>query len=199
MIEVSWQPGLVRSALAALAERTAHWTYVSSVSAYASHEAVGAGESAPLLPAAADDEVEAGQYGEAKVACEQASADAAGDRLMIGPVVPFGIWIEQSRTAGGHTGPVVQADPAWLAEQKVAAWMGPESLAMWLAEPGWEGFCARSGEAARAAGLKHRPRPGLLADLLGWEREQGLNRARGAGLSAERERELITALPHGPA
>ena len=67
VIEVSWQPGLVRSALAALAERTGHWTYVSSVSAYASHEAVDADESAPLLPAAAGEEVGAEQYGEALV------------------------------------------------------------------------------------------------------------------------------------
>ena len=59
-------------ALAALAERTAHWTYVSSVSAYASHEAVSAGENAALLPAA-EPEVGAEQYGEAKAACEQAS------------------------------------------------------------------------------------------------------------------------------
>ncbi|MBT2540183.1 NAD-dependent epimerase/dehydratase family protein [Streptomyces sp. ISL-44] len=262
VVEVSWQPGFVRGALAALGPRAGHWTYVSSVSAYASQARPGADETAELLPAAAGDELGREEYGQAKVACEQAATAALGDRLLIaragliggpgdhsgrtgywvgraareplepllvpdspdvptqavdvrdlaawlldcaekrttgtydavGPVVPFGEWVALSREIGGHTGPVVPAGRDWLLGQQVGEFMGPESLAMWMADPQWAGFCARSGAAASAADLRHRPRTEMLADTLAWEREAGLDRPRRAGLSPARERELLAAL-----
>lgn len=112
----------------------------------------------------------------------------------VGDPITFADWLEHSRAVGGHRGEVVAVSPDWLAEQGVAEWSGPESLPLWIIDPEWNAFLDRSNVAARAAGLRLRPLDELLAEVLEWEVAQGLDRPRGAGLSAQRERELLTAL-----
>jgi len=262
VVDVAWQPRVVRSALTALRERAGQWIYVSSVSVYASHAIRGAHETAELLAPTEMDEVGLDGYGAAKVACEAAcrssggsnvlivrsgliggpgdSSDRAGywvaraarDQLapMLVPDSPGGVtqvidfrdlatwlidcveaqtvgvydavgemialeeWIELSRRIGGHTGPVVRASDDWLSAEGVEEFMGPGSLPLWIADPDWQGFCARSGGAAVNAGLARRPAGETLTDTLEWERELGLGRVRKAGLSAEQEADLLERL-----
>ena len=156
---MSWQPGLVRGALAALGGRAAHWSYVSSVSVYASDAIPGADETAPLLPPP----IRTGgveQYGGAKVACEQSSGRGVDRRPLIGgrarsvglgdagdPCIRVAPAARDTARAdatsrlppvgGAHRLRSSSADArAWLLEQGVSEWMGEESLPVWVAEPG---------------------------------------------------------------
>jgi nucleoside-diphosphate-sugar epimerase len=262
VIDVAWQPGLVRSALTALREQAGQWIYVSSGSVYASHSTRGADESAELLAPTDLDEVGMDLYGQAKVACELACrsggdsnvliarsgliggpgdssdrtgywvARAARDPLApmlvpdspegvsqvidfrdlaawlincvdsrtvgiydaVGPMIALEEWIELSRRIGGHTGAVVRAGDGWLLAEGVDEFMGTGALPLWLADPDWQGFCARSGDAALKAGLGHRSVSDTLRDTLTWERAQGLDRVRKSGISAEREANLLRKL-----
>lgn len=73
VIDLSRQPGQVRSAVAALGGVTSHWTLVSTGSVYAD-QSVALTEESPVLKPHSHDEVDLEHYGEGKVACEQAVA-----------------------------------------------------------------------------------------------------------------------------
>lgn len=120
-----------------------------------------------------------------------ATTGTTGTYNAVGPLLPFADWVALSRSVAGHSGPVVPVPAAWLLDQGVEEYMGEDSLAMWLVDEAAAGWSARSGDAALAAGLRHRSCEGLLRDVLAWETEQGLGRPRGAGLSADRERRLL--------
>ncbi|MDQ0709061.1 2'-hydroxyisoflavone reductase [Arthrobacter woluwensis] len=93
----------------------------------------------------------------------------------------------------GFDGEPAVAEDAWLEEQGVAPWAGPGSLPVWL-PAGYEGFMTRTAAGAVASGLRQRHREETWADTLEWERRQGFDRERKAGLSAAREAELLGLL-----
>lgn len=264
VVDVSWQPGFVRGAVNALAGHTVTWVYVSSCSVYLTHDAIGADESALVLPPLAGDRATREAYGEAKVACERAVLEGVGDdRTVIarsgliagpgdhtdrtgywpwrfahpaaadgsvlvpaaqqiatqvvdvrdlaswlvhciessasgvfnvsGPATPLSDHLAAARKVAGHDGALVRVSNDWLAEHDVQEWAGPRSLPLWLCQPGWEGFAARSTEAALSAGLVCRPLEQTLSDVLGWEGSRDHAEPRLAGLEPEEERQLIEA------
>jgi nucleoside-diphosphate-sugar epimerase len=117
VVDVSSRPRHVRAAVRALGEHAAHWTYVSSVSAYADADVVGADESAALVPPADTPESEE-DYPRAKAACEAAVRSTLDDRaaivrpgLIVGPGDPtdrFGYWVGRFALAGDE--PVLVPD-----------------------------------------------------------------------------------------
>ena len=116
VVDISSNPGHVTAALTALAPRTRHWTYVSSVSAYASNDIAGQDESAALaVPAEPGDPYD---YSRAKAACEASVRSVVGARaaivrpgLVVGPGDPtdrFGYWVARFALAGDE--PVLVPD-----------------------------------------------------------------------------------------
>ena len=136
VIDLTWQPGFAAAALAALGERAAQWTYVSSISVYRDGELGQQHELAALLDPWQGNSATIAEYGAAKVACERSVTAVLGERALIvrpgligGPGDPsdrFGYWPAAFARAG--TGPVlVPADRGALTQtidvRDLAAWL----------------------------------------------------------------------------
>lgn len=139
VVDVTWQPGFVRSATAALAGRVGHWVYVSSCSVYAGHDTPGADETADLLPALESDTAERETYGEAKVGCETLLREAVGEQhctlaragLIGGPGDHSGrttYWPARFAAPASADGAVLVPDTPDLASQIIDV----RDLAAWL-------------------------------------------------------------------
>jgi 2'-hydroxyisoflavone reductase len=136
VIDVSWQPEQVASALHALASRARQWVYVSSISVYRDHSADGSDDLHE--PWSGSGQALAEDYGAAKAACERACAEAlSADRLLIARVGliggygdrsdRFGYWPARvARTRGPHE--VVLVPPVGTPVQVIDV----EDLAAWL-------------------------------------------------------------------
>jgi nucleoside-diphosphate-sugar epimerase len=131
----------VRDALAALADRVGHWTFVSSINVYADKAATGQGTDAPLLApylgstgAEASPDVDPDLYGATKVASEYAVREAMGERalairagLLVGPGDPhdrFGYWPARFARGGRALVPDVLDQPfQYVDVRDMAGWI----------------------------------------------------------------------------
>ena len=91
VLEVSWQPELVRAAVEALG--ATHWVYVSSASVYADDTVPNCDESAPRHPGWQGSGVaDVEDYGPAKVACEDVVVAGTASHTLVRPglIVGYG-------------------------------------------------------------------------------------------------------------
>jgi nucleoside-diphosphate-sugar epimerase len=138
VIDVARRPSHVRGALAALAGRTGHWSFISTGSVYANTAQIGTPpDLTPLVepaPADVDDSDVAGMeyYGRLKVVCEQlvgesglpAVINRAG--LIVGPEDPsdrFTYWPVRLARGGDVLAPGAPEDPVQFVDVRdLAAW-----------------------------------------------------------------------------
>jgi 2'-hydroxyisoflavone reductase len=144
VVDVARQPGQVRGAVQALADRTGAYVFVSSCNVYADHRTAGADEETPRLPPLAGDVMESmDTYGQAKVACEQLVQQAFGPSqaliarvgLIGGPGDIFdrsGYWPLRFARPSTPSGAVLVPDAPELATQVIDV----RDLAAWLMDAG---------------------------------------------------------------
>jgi len=123
--------------------------------------------------------------------------DAAGSDSIrgianvVGDTVAFGDYLETARRVADHHGRVVAASREWLLGHGVQEFAGPKSMPLWLSDPDWRAFMDRSNARAKQLGLSIRPLSETLADVLEWERAEGLDRPRKTGLTTREQDELV--------
>ncbi|HET7279868.1 MAG TPA: NAD-dependent epimerase/dehydratase family protein [Dermatophilaceae bacterium] len=145
VVDVSRQPGQVRTALEALSSRTRSWVFVSSGSVYADHSKPGDDESAELLPALVGDVGSEAEYGQAKVACEALVTSARDGRALVarcgliagaGDVSDrLGYWPGRFALAARDHGPVLVPER----DDRPSQFVHVEDLAVWLVRAGLAG------------------------------------------------------------
>jgi hypothetical protein len=121
----------------------------------------------------------------------------AGVFNAVGEVTTVRAVLEASLSAAGRSPRLVEAGDEWLLGAEVQPWAGPGSLPLWLPAAEYAGFMTRSNDAARSAGLMLTPLTDTVSAALRWEVEQGLDRPRHAGLTPDREAELVARLTDG--
>ena len=160
VVDVSRQPGHVRSAVAALGPVTTHWIFVSTGSVYAD-QSVPLTEDSPLLEPFDGDEAGPETYGEGKVACEQAVAGLASHLVVRAGLIGgpgdrsdrLGHYAARCALAGD--GPVLVPD---VPDQPMQV-IDVRDLARWIVR------CAETGATGVVHGVGEPTTVGHLVDL----------------------------------
>ena len=120
-----------------------------------------------------------------------AERGATGAYNATGPEVPLtlGEVLETCRSVGGHENPITWVPEEFLTEHGVAAW---SDMPLFVgSDPEVRGMLSASIDKALGAGLALRPLLRTVADTLAWERSRPLDHPWRAGITAEREEDLL--------
>jgi nucleoside-diphosphate-sugar epimerase len=173
VIDLARQPGQVRSAIAAFGNGAAHWTFVSTGSVYADQSGPLTEES-PVLGAIDGEDAAPEEYGEGKVACEQAVQELPDHLIVRAGLIGgpgdrsdrLGHYVARFALAGNE--PVLVPD---VADQPMQV-IDVRDLAEWVvasAEAGLTGIVHGAGERTTVGELV-----GLSAEVAGFSGEQVL-------------------------
>lgn len=159
VVDLARQPRHAGGAVRALAESAAAWVFVSSASVYARHDEPAADERADLLSALSGPWATPEQYGEGKVACEEAVRAVRGSAALVvrpGLIVGsgdrsdrFGYWPGRFSLAAQDGDPVVV--PA--RRDRLVQWVHVEDLAGWIVGAALSGLVGTRNAVGPAAPL----------------------------------------------
>jgi 2'-hydroxyisoflavone reductase len=113
---------------------------------------------------------------------------------VVGDVVPLGDFLETARRVAGGTSTAIAASRDWLIERSVEEFAGPKSMPLWLSDPEWRAFMRRDNSRAKESGLRLRPLEETLSGALEWERAEGFDRSRTAGMTTAENDALVGEL-----
>ena len=157
VLDVSWQPALVRPALAALGDRARHWVYVSSVSVYADGLEPGSDESAALFPAFTGEEAGFEDYPVRRSPASRPARTRSIPSVCWSLAPGFSSGTATAATASA-TGP---REPLWLLDgepvltpprERPLQVLDAEDLARWLVSAGTR---RRRRDHERGGGVPH--------------------------------------------
>ena len=108
--------------------------------------------------------------------------------------ITMGGLLDECKVVSGSDASFTWVDEDFLLQEQVGPW---SELPLWLPDvPTLKGFMYVNSDRAIEAGLTFRPLTQTIADTLSWYQTTSTNEAMKAGLSAEKEQDLLNRCEH---